>query len=212
MRGDHLVRTHLLQAIAAGTYPPGARLPTERDLCDALSVGRGAVRDALAVLEGQGRITRRAGSGTYVAPAAPPPQASPAQVMEARLALEPQLAHLVAANATAADLRALAQILAAGAAAPDLPGFEVCDRDLHAAIARAAGNPLVIGAYDHITAARDQDDWGELKRQSLTPARRALYQQDHTAIVTALCRRDAAGAEAALRAHLLRVRANLIGP
>lgn len=212
MQDDQRVRAHLLRAIAAGTHSPGARLPTERALCEALSVGRGAVRDALAVLEGEGRIIRRAGSGTYVAPAALPPQASPAQVMEARLMLEPQLAHLVAANATAADLRALADMLAAGAAAPDLPTFEICDRDLHAAIARAAGNPLVIGAYDHITAARDQDDWGALKRQSLTPARRALYQQDHAAIVAALCQRDAAVAEAALRAHLMRVRANLLGP
>src|SRR6056297_1615381 len=101
-RTDHNVREHLISAIERGAYTSGSRLPTERELCEQLSVSRSAVRNALAVLEGEGRIVRIAGSGTYVAELDIDAAArgsslvtSPAQVMEARMTIEPQLSHLV---------------------------------------------------------------------------------------------------------------------
>jgi DNA-binding FadR family transcriptional regulator len=110
LRTHHSVREYILEGIESGRFPPGFRLPTERALCDTLSVTRSTVRNALAVLEGEGLIIRAAGSGTYVAEKASSHSAglgaiitSPAQVMEARLAFEPQMAQLVAANGTAAD-------------------------------------------------------------------------------------------------------------
>jgi DNA-binding FadR family transcriptional regulator len=214
MRSVDQVRDHLLREIAAGTFVAGQRLPAERDLCATLAVGRSAVRDALAVLENEGRVRRRPGSGTYVTnpTAATPPPPSPAQVMEARLLIEPGLAQLVAANGTLGDFAAMEDCLRRGAAARTMAEFEVEDGALHAAIVQAAHNPLIRQAYDLVTAARDQDDWGELKRRSLTPERRAMYQQDHARIVAALRRRDSQTGEAELRAHLVRVRANLLAP
>lgn len=44
------------------------KLPTERALSEVLGVGRRAVRRALEVLEAEGRIWRRQGSGTYAGP------------------------------------------------------------------------------------------------------------------------------------------------
>lgn len=215
MRDGDKVRDHLLKAIGAGQYRPGDRLPTERHLGDALSTGRAAVRDALAVLQSEGRVLRRAGSGTYVADAAPDPRpghVSPAQVMTARLAIEPPLAFLVVTHATAADFAAMERCLAQGEAATDLPAFEHWDAALHSAIINAAHNPLIDQAYALFTTARQQDDWGALKRRSLTPERRAAYQADHAQIVAALTRRDGAAGEAGLRAHLVRVRDNLLDP
>jgi GntR family transcriptional regulator, uxu operon transcriptional repressor len=219
-RSDNSVREFIVSAIDSGAYAPHARLPTERDLCDQLMVSRSAVRNALAVLEGEGRIVRIAGSGTYVADINRneknilhdlPQITSPAQVMEARLTIEPQLAQLVASHATAADFAEIQRCHEAGVKSETMEEFEIWDAALHQAIAEAAHNPLVIEAYNLITRARDQGEWGELKRQSLTDQRRALYQQDHASIVTALKSRDAAKAEQDLRAHLLRVRANLLG-
>lgn len=46
----------------------GAALPGERELAGQLGVSRVTVRQALRLLEEQGFITRRHGSGTYVAP------------------------------------------------------------------------------------------------------------------------------------------------
>ena len=219
-RNDQHVRDYLLGGIREGRFPPGARLPTERALCEALSVSRSTVRNALGLLEGEGRIVRIGGSGTYVAETGCGPAAngtdlvkttSPAQVMEARLVIEPQLAHLIAANGTAADFDRFDECVAEGAAAERLEAFEHWDAALHAALADAARNPLVGEAYRLVTRARDGGQWGELKRRSLTPERRAIYQREHERIAAALRRRDAEAAEDEIRRHLVRVRANLLG-
>lgn len=52
--------------ILKGVFPPGARLPTERDLCGLLGISRITVRQALDLLEEEKLILRRQGSGTYV--------------------------------------------------------------------------------------------------------------------------------------------------
>ena len=45
---------------------PGDRLPSERQLAERLSVSRPTIRDALRILEEEGRVVRRVGSGTFV--------------------------------------------------------------------------------------------------------------------------------------------------
>jgi GntR family transcriptional regulator len=49
-----------------GEYPPGSRLPSERQLAEQLDVSRPTVREALRILEEEGQITRRVGIGTFV--------------------------------------------------------------------------------------------------------------------------------------------------
>lgn len=53
--------------IESGELAPGSRLPGERELSEVLSVQRETVRQAFRMLENQGLIERRHGSGTYVA-------------------------------------------------------------------------------------------------------------------------------------------------
>ncbi|MEJ0070763.1 MAG: GntR family transcriptional regulator [Pseudomonadota bacterium] len=57
--------------IGEGEYPPGSSLPNEAQLCEQFGVSRSTVRQALAVLQREGLITRRAGKGTSVAIRAP---------------------------------------------------------------------------------------------------------------------------------------------
>jgi len=54
-------------SIRSGTWPPGARLPAERDLVRTFGVSRATIRQALADLARRGLVRRRQGSGTYVA-------------------------------------------------------------------------------------------------------------------------------------------------
>lgn len=54
--------------ITSGALVPGARLPAARVMARDLSVSRHTVEAALAELEAQGLLTRRAGAGTFVAP------------------------------------------------------------------------------------------------------------------------------------------------
>lgn len=56
----------LKRAIVDGTYPPGARLPTEKALAESLGVTRLTVREALSQLSSAGFVDTRHGSGTYV--------------------------------------------------------------------------------------------------------------------------------------------------
>lgn len=224
-RGGSQVRQWLLEMLASGRYVAGSKLPTERAVADQLGVPRSAVRNALAALEAEGMVVRRIGSGTFVAKRAAPASeaketrppivavsdASPTEIMEARLLIEPRIAALAVAHATLPDFERMEQCNRNAEATNDFERFEHWDAALHQAIAEATHNRLVIAIYTAITRARDQADWGELKRRSLTPERREHYREEHRRIVAALRARDAASAEAALLDHLRRVRQNLLG-
>ncbi len=218
---DDRVRAFVLSGLAEGRLAAGTRLPTERALAARFGTSRSAVRRALVVLEVEGRIVRHVGRGTFVAAGATRdgdagrpvvgPDASPAEVMDARLALEPHLADLVVTNATAADIRTLEARLAEGRAARSIEAFERADGMLHLAIVRATHNRLLESAIEGIDRARQNATWGKLKRDTLTPERRASYQAEHEAIVAALSERDARLARTRIVEHLLHVRRNLLG-
>lgn len=57
----------LLERIASGELTPEERLPSERELSQALNVSRMTLRAALRVLDNKGLLNRRPGDGTYIA-------------------------------------------------------------------------------------------------------------------------------------------------
>ncbi len=57
----------LRERIDDGTYRPGQRMPSEKDLHDEFGFARETVRRALAVLREEGVIEVRHGYGTFVA-------------------------------------------------------------------------------------------------------------------------------------------------
>src|SRR5579885_1326597 len=61
------IADQLSALIAAGEFPRGSRLPSERDLAAQLGVSRPSVREALIALEVEGKVDVRVGSGIYVA-------------------------------------------------------------------------------------------------------------------------------------------------
>jgi DNA-binding FadR family transcriptional regulator len=214
-----LLRDTLQRELADGTWRPGDRLPTERELAARHGLGRTAVRGVLQGLKDQGLITQTVGSGTYVSDgAAQRLQArhraeagvvSPAELMAARLVLEPAVIELVVTHATAADFARMEECLQRAEAATGVEAFERWDGALHEAIAEAAHNAFVTGVFRLMNEARAQGAWGALKRRSLTPERRRAYQREHRALVQALRARDAAKAHALCVEHLRHVRANL---
>lgn len=60
------VCSYLRDLIEQGQLRLGDRLPTERDLAQALGVSRGTVRDGLRLLESMGVLESRQGSGNYL--------------------------------------------------------------------------------------------------------------------------------------------------
>jgi GntR family uxuAB operon transcriptional repressor len=208
-----------------GGAAAGARLPTERQLADEFAVTRTVVRNALAVLEAEGKVSREVGRGTFVRGHSPgsstaPAQStgtdsgevSPADVMAARNLIEPQVLPLVVAWATQRDFDEMRRCIAGGGAAENYGEFEQWDFALHHAIVVASRNPLLVAMYEVVERARRGELWGSLKRRNDSRERRAIYQADHEALVAALCARELDSAVEVLERHLARVRSNLLGP
>jgi DNA-binding FadR family transcriptional regulator len=203
-------------------FAPGGRLPTERHLADELGVTRTQIRQALAVLEAEGRISREVGRGTFLRSAGGTAAAtgggwegdgqefSPADVMAVRRLVEPQVLPLVVALATQRDFDEFARCLDGGAAAGSAEEFELWDFALHHAIVAASRNPLLVSMYRVVERARQGEIWGNLKRRNDSRERRALYQADHVELVQALRAREPEHAVAIMAAHLARVQTDLL--
>ncbi|MBN8969954.1 MAG: FadR family transcriptional regulator [Rhizobiales bacterium] len=220
---SEIVLRHLEDLLASGRFAPGAKLPTERALSVELAVPRGAVREALAVLETRGQVIRAVGSGTFVSEIASAGadvsgyeqvrvfyDASPREIMDARFVLEPRLAFLVASNATAADFSRLEETLRQGETADTYASFDAADDAFHQAIAEATHNRLVVDVYAAIGAARRRAAWGNLRRRFLTPERRIASRREHRAIFNCLTARHVVEAEAAILKHLREINTTLI--
>lgn len=61
-----LVANDLIDAIHAGTYKPSEQLPSIEALCDMYEVSKMTIKKSLDVLQADGYITRRRGSGSFV--------------------------------------------------------------------------------------------------------------------------------------------------
>lgn len=214
--------TYIQGEIDRGAWQPGERLPAERDLVERFGLARNTLRKILDQLEEKGVITRHVGRGTFVAEPSTDQQASdplvskirhasPAEVMDIRLMLEPQSGEIAAARAIASDFAEMDRCLHECEIAKSVAAFETWDGRLHQCIIAAARNQLLADIYDAINGVRLTTQWGKLKERSLTAERRIIYQEQHRRIVGALRQRDGERARAEIRDHLLSVRESLGG-
>jgi len=217
------LRESLIENLRKRHWRTGDRLPTERALSEEYGLSRSTVRRVMADLKRRRLITQTVGSGTYVSDevqqglasmvsAAAAQTVSPAELMAARLVLEPALIAMVIGNATAADFDRMDACNHEAEAASTLEAFEHWDAALHEAIAEATHNRFITGVFRLMSDARAQGEWGVLKRRSATTQRRVEYQREHRELVEALRQRDAERARALCLEHLLHVRDNLLGP
>ena len=154
--------------LRSGDVVPGQRLPNERKLAEMKGASRTQVRDALLMLQKEGLVERKIGSGTYLSERAPQiieladaavhmsPERSHSfhETLEARLLIEPSVAARAAGSPTpefCADLdAALERILSAPTwlqFKEDIYGFS---RLYYA----EAGNDFLCWTFDQIVAAR----------------------------------------------------------
>ena len=222
----YFFRITLLDQLHSGQWQVGERLPTERAFGEQYQISRSSVRKVLADMKAQGLIAQTVGSGTYVTdqvlasrsvknatPLAPPEAAwhtSPAELMDARMALEPAIIEMVIGNATTADFEQMDNCCTRAESATSVEEFEVWDGMFHEVIARAAHNSFVAKLFKLMNQARAQGEWGMLKKRSLTPERRVAYQSEHRALLQAIKARDPMLAKGLAVEHLIHVRRNLL--
>jgi DNA-binding FadR family transcriptional regulator len=208
----------LTAEIRKGRLPPGARLPTEQVLMQAMGVSRTVVREAVAALRAEGLVTTRQGSGAFVAADASrvPFRIDPdglssigdvLEVMELRLAIEVEAAALAAERITSDRLAPVGRALRAiEAAIARGEGAINEDFAFHCAIAAASANPRFAELLEFLGRH-------VIPRQSVrvsvgTPQSQRRYligiQKEHGRIYAAIRSRQPAEARKAMRTHLTR--------
>lgn len=204
----------LQQRILCGDYPPGSRLPPQRELAESLGVSRASLREALAVLETLGLVDILPSRGVVVRgpasaermhrPFATPALGtlSPRQLIELRLVLEPGWTALAATRMHAAGLRHLQwlqQQLAHALERNDLLSAAEADLHFHLLLAQFSGNPGLMAMAGQLEHAIGHSLRLPFARNGADdhPA------HEHDAIVQAIAAGDAAASAEAMRAHLL---------
>lgn len=221
--GGLKLASYLIEEIESGRMLPGQKLPAERELCEQFAVSRGSVRRVLTNLKELNLITQTVGSGTFVTANAGEVaeshnralnriEISPAELMAARLLIEPQMPALIVLHATNNDFDKMDHCIARSEAATTIDEFEYWDGELHKEFAFSTHNAFFLQILTLTNEVRDRGEWGLLKRKSLTAERRDLYQQQHRDIVKSLRDRDEKSARDLLYEHLFTVQKNLFDP
>lgn len=207
-------------------WSAGQRLPPERKLCEQFGSARLTLRRALDLVAQSDRIVRLEGRGCYVrsdrgeaatvitggaAFLRDLSRASPADLMELRLIVEPAAASLAAIRATREDLIKIERACNRITETTNFPNREQADADFHLALFEAARNPLLTALCRTINEVRDGDAWISKKFEILTPERCQTYDRQHAAILIALHRRDVEATTVAAREHLGTLRKDLWG-
>src|SRR5690606_8692681 len=135
---------------------------------------------------------------------------NPADVMRARLIIEPEIAREAALHATLDDIAAMRQSIAHTRVAATWRQYENVDNLLHRQIAQASRNNVLLGLFDVLNAVRRTVVWGRLRSDGAHPPVDHHSFADHEHIVEAIAERDMSGAATAMRLHLQQVERRLI--
>jgi DNA-binding FadR family transcriptional regulator len=168
----------IVEAIQRGDYPLGSKLPSEFELAEQMGVSRPSIREALSALQAMSIVESRPGSGNYVVrlPSSAEEddtvhliesEAGCREVMEAREALEPPVAALVAMKGSTEVFSTLKGILGSmreHAARDEFDAYLDADKAFHRALAEAAGNSLVAAALSPLLNTMDQRVYREFTR------------------------------------------------
>lgn len=210
------VADELRRQILAGVLKPGHRLPSEADLAQLFGVGRGTVREALRLLVSRQLVetTRGVQGGSFVSVPDPAqiindlsgalgalvmtPRLSVADLLEARLLLEPTAARLAAERADDQTVTAVQEAARAVHEAGDPSGF-TSHIEFHRAVLLASGNAMLALMLQPISdvleirlersRARDPQLWNRV-------------DECHLTIADAIARRDGQAAQEAMAGHL----------
>ncbi|APO75857.1 GntR family transcriptional regulator protein [Rhizobium etli 8C-3] len=205
------VADQIRSMIATGELAVGQRLPPERELAEKLAVSRPTIREALIVLEVEGLVHIRMGSGIYVArkhtvqPAQPErePFEGPFELLQARAIIECAIAEEAAQRATPSDIAVLDENLQQMASAVnDTDAALEIDRGFHTAIAGIVGNAALIRFTGEIYDQRMTPYFEKLASHFEGPDSWTRAMEEHRAIKDAIAANDPKAAKQAMRTHL----------
>ena len=189
----------VLGMLMSGELAPN-ELVTERQIAIQLGISRTPLREAVRRLEGA-RYLERQRSGALVVRALPVEEFM--HILNVRRLVEGEAARLAAGRVPATELEQIKNRIGEALQLPDdavTPEFAASDRDLHALIAQACGNPVLQQIIDDVRTRTSMFRFGRL------PSRRKSVCAEHLAIVDALLAGDGLRAQQAMQDHVDQVR------
>jgi GntR family transcriptional repressor for pyruvate dehydrogenase complex len=212
------ITRRLLEFLLSGDIDPGSKIPSERQLAEALGVGRSSVREAIKSLSLLGLLDVRQGDGTYLSRGGSDllPQVIEwglllgekriDDLLEARAEIETTVAGLAAARVDDAGVTELRRRFdAMRDAGDDVPAYVDADVAFHLHIAELSGNDVFVNLVTSLRSLLRA--WAS---RVLAHAGETQTSLDvHAAVVKAIADRDSAAARAAMRAHMDRAHRRL---
>lgn len=205
----------LLKVISASNpeYSNEIRLPSERDLVEALGINRSSLREKMAILEAMGFLTRSQGSGTFLA--MPKSQllqltfemalkmkyTTIAEIEATREAIELGVAKTAALNATDEDIKAMEYFLGRLLETSDPDYGRELDHAFHMHMGAATHNPVMIIILDSFSSTLRKILDHRRHIISITPRAIERTNQTHVAIFEAIRDHDPELATKAMEQH-----------
>lgn len=199
------IQHRLRDDIVSGAFAFGSRLLID-ELATRYGVSHMPVREALRILHGEGLVVIEPNRGAWVRPLHPN---FIEDLFDVRLAMETMLVRRAAERRTEQHLQRLREAeakLEAYVAAGELASVPLANREFHAIINDAAGNPGALAIVDRhwlLLAAL-------LRRLGYADERFQRVIDDHQHLIYALEDQDAVSAATLMAAHIEKGKQNLV--
>ena len=193
---EELTQT-LRDLIIHGNLPAGVKVP-EKELCDAYSVSRTPLREALKVLASEGLVVLEPNRGARVSLITQQDLDEVFPVMGALEALAGELACRNITDDEIAEVQALHDQMLTCFRNNDLEGYFAVNQQIHEALLNAARNPTLVTHYRSLSARVQRARYVA----NTTSARWAQAVAEHEEIMIHLRARDSAKLAQTLRQHL----------
>lgn len=190
----------LKERIEQGVYLVGDKLPAERFIADEKNVSRTVVREAIIMLEVEGYVEVRKGSGIHVVSNQPRHQQAadnnmefanygPFELLQARQLIESNIAEFAATQVTKQDIMKLMAI-------QEQARGEQCFRDsewdlqFHIQVALATQNSALAAIVEKMWTQRSHNPYWKKLHEHIDSRTVDNWCDDHDQILKALIRKD----------------------
>jgi GntR family transcriptional regulator, hexuronate regulon transcriptional repressor len=209
------IASEFKQEIAKGRYSVGDMLPAERVIAEQLNVSRTVVREAMIMLEVEGFVEVRKGSGIRVISEKgnnPDTAASdvsnnfilscgPFELLQARQLIESNIAEFAATQASKQDLVAMMRIQEQ-AKNEDRARDSNWDKEFHLQLARCTQNSAIAHVAEILWEQRANNPYWKKLHEHIEDNDISSWCEEHDEILKALIQRDPKAAKLAMWRHL----------
>lgn len=204
--------TELKRRLEQGVYQVGDKLPAERIIAEEMSVSRTVVREAIIMLEVEGYVEVRKGSGIHVVSQQQQNRVTtssqlefatfgPFELLQARQLIESNVAEFAATQVTRQDIMQLMDIQARARKEDRFRDSE-WDMKFHVQIALSTQNSALAAIVEKMWLHRLHNPYWLKLHEHIDDKSIESWCEDHDNILKALIRKDPAASKLAMWQHL----------